>query len=207
MSLRSRLETLERRTRPGEPPVMTGHHGGVITLDIEEADDATRERVRAAMGEPYRTLLGHFRHESGHYFWDRLIRDDPDRLARFRVLFGDERTDYKGALSRHYQDGPAPAWQQDYISAYASAHPWEDWGETWAHFLQMTDALETAAAVGLGDTRFDDFDEMVGKWLPLTIAINNLNRSMGLNDAYPFALNAVTTEKLRFVDATVRAVS
>ena len=184
--------------------VMTGHANGLITINIAEADDVAREQMRVEMNEAYRTLLGHFRHESGHYFWDRLIRDDPERLAGFRALFGDERQDYQAALSRHYRQGPGPAWQQDYISAYASAHPWEDWGETWAHFLQMTDALETADAVALGDPAFDDFDGMVGKWLPLTIAINNLNRSMGLNDAYPFALNAVTTEKLRFVDAVVR---
>ncbi len=185
--------------------IMTGHSNGLITINTAEADDVAREQMRLEMNEAYRTLLGHFRHESGHYFWDRLVRDDPERLAAFRALFGDERQDYQAALKRHYEEGPGTSWQQDYISAYASSHPWEDWGETWAHFLQMTDALETAHAVGLGDPTFDSFDDMVGKWLPLTISINSMNRSMGLNDAYPFALNAATTEKLRFVDEVVRA--
>lgn len=184
--------------------VMTGHADGLITINIAEADDVAREQMRVEMNEGYRTLLGHFRHESGHYFWDRLVRDDPATLAAFRDVFGDERADYQAALARHYHEGPPADWHDRYISAYASAHPWEDWGECWAHFLQMTDALETATAVGLGDPAFDDFDGMIGKWLPLTVAINNLNRSMGLGDAYPFALNAVTTDKLRFVDRVVR---
>ena len=184
--------------------VMTGHANGVITINIAEADDVARERMRVSMNEGYRTLLGHFRHESGHYFWDRLIRDDPARLAAFREYFGDERADYQAALARHYDDGPPQGWQNEYISAYASSHPWEDWGESWAHFLQMSDALETAATIGLGSTDYEDFDGMVSAWLPLTIAINDLNRSMGLADAYPFALNGVTTEKLRFVDRVVR---
>lgn len=135
------LETLH-----GGPPVMTGHHDGVITLNAAEADDAKRETVRAAMHEPYRTLLGHYRHEIGHYYWDRLIRDDVARLADFRALFGDERVDYGKALQRHYREGPPPGWALRYLTSYASTHPWEDWAETWAHYLHMTDTLETASS-------------------------------------------------------------
>src|SRR5205085_4743937 len=112
--------------------VLTGHDGGVITLNIAEADDAEREKMRASMHEPYRTLLGHFRHESGHYYWDRLI-DGSDRLDAFRSLFGDERADYLAALQQHYAQGPQASWPDQFVTAYASSHPWEDWAESWAH--------------------------------------------------------------------------
>ena len=134
---------------PGGPPVLTGHADGVITINIAEADDAERERRRAAMHEPYRTLLGHMRHESGHYYWDRLIRGTTSDLDAFRAIFGDERADYAAALARYYQTGRPADWQDQFVSAYASAHPWEDWAETWAHYLHMVDTLETAAACGL----------------------------------------------------------
>ena len=78
---------------PGAPSVMTGHADGVITINLAEADDAERERRRQQMGELYRTLLGHFRHEIGHYYWDRLIANTP-HLEEFRRIFGDERQDY-----------------------------------------------------------------------------------------------------------------
>ena len=128
--------------------VMTGHDNGLITVNAAEADDVQRERQRVQQNEPYRTLIGHFRHESGHYYWDRLISGGND-LDRFRELFGDERADYGAALQKHYQDGPPPDWQHAHVSAYASSHPWEDWAETWAHLLHMVDALETAGAAGL----------------------------------------------------------
>src|SRR5207302_77798 len=121
---------------------------GVITLNVAEADDAQREKRRLQMHEPYRTLLGHFRHEIAHYYWDRLVKDGPLRDG-FRARFGDEREDYGAALRRHYQQGPPADWQARFVSAYASAHPWEDWAETWAHYLHMADALETAIACGL----------------------------------------------------------
>jgi len=132
-----------------ETCVMSGHDTGLITLNIEEADDAQRERIRHAMNEPYRTLLGHFRHESGHYYFMRLLRDNPAQLQAFRACFGDDSAPYDVALQRHYKDGPAPQWEQQYISAYASAHPAEDWAETWAHYLHMSAALETAQACGV----------------------------------------------------------
>jgi len=128
--------------------VATGHANGLITINIAEADDAEREKRRVRLHEPYRTLVGHMRHEVGHYYWDRLVRDAP-RLERFRELFGDERKDYAQALQAHYMDGPPTDWQECFVSAYAASHPWEDWAETWAHYLHSTDTLEIAAASGL----------------------------------------------------------
>ena len=147
----------EFKADPGGPvveSVMTGHAMGVITINIAEADDAERERRRMEMGEPYRTLLGHMRHESGHYYWDQLIHDQPP-LERFRQLFGDEQIDYGAALKTHYAQGAPGDWQTRFVSAYASAHPWEDWAETWAHYLHMVDTLETAAAQPVGSLNRD----------------------------------------------------
>jgi hypothetical protein len=204
----------------GAPAVLTGHNNGVITLNIAEADDAERERRRLQLGEPYRTLLGHFRHEVGHYYWDLLINGSP-RLEAFRELFGDDRTDYAASLKAHYQQGPRADWQQQFISEYASAHPWEDWAETWAHYLHMTDALETAAACGLSlrprsanepELKAEEvtrrassasFDDLIGNWFPLTYVLNNLNRGLGLPDGYPFVLSDPAIEKLRFVHQAV----
>lgn len=201
--------------------VLTGHDNGLITVNIAEADDVLREQQRTRQHEPYRTLLGHFRHEIGHYYWDRLIQDSP-RVEAFRALFGDERADYQAALNRHYQSGPPPNWEEQFISAYATTHPWEDWAESWAHCLHMTDALETARATGVmlkpkhGDEptlttpvdplRADaDFDRMIDSWMALTYILNNLNRGLGLPDSYPFVLSAPVIEKLRFVHDTVSA--
>lgn len=205
--------------QPGQP-VMTGHASGVITLNVAEADDDERVRRRIAMGEPYRTLLGHLRHESGHYYWERLVRR-AGRQEAFRRVFGDERIDYAQALRQHYDSGGEPAnWQQAYVSAYAAAHPWEDWAETWAHYLHMVDLLETAAdyrtrvrvpgAAG-GEAQMQDpysheaghFDELVAQWVPLTLLLNSLNRSLGHQDAYPFALSPTAQDKLRFVHDTI----
>ncbi len=209
---------------PGLSPILTGHADGVITVNIAEADDVERERRRTQLHEPYRTLLGHFRHESGHYYWDRLIRDG-DRLASFRDLFGDERQDYAQALRQHYENGPAPTWYERFVSAYAGAHPWEDWAETWAHYLHMTDTTETAAACGLsirprraGEPLLRQvrsrssspsafFNRLIDSWFPLTYVLNNLNRGLGLPDAYPFVLSPVAIEKLRFVHETVAPLS
>jgi hypothetical protein len=204
----------------GGGPVLTGHENGVITINIAEADDAEREKRRSLMHEPYRTLLGHFRHEIGHYYWDRLIRGTP-RVEPFRTLFGDERADYAQALQRHHQQGAPSDWPLSFVSAYASSHPWEDWAETWAHYMHMSDTLETAAACGLSlrPKRSDEpslkpdvpragrrplpFDQMTERWFALTYVLNNLNRGLGLQDAYPFVLSAPSLEKLRFVHGIV----
>jgi hypothetical protein len=190
--------------------VITGHADGVITINLGEADDAERERRRLALGEPYRTILGHFRHEIAHYYWYRFFRDD-ESLRKFRCVFSDERSDYAGALRTYYENGARKAWDEEFISAYASSHPWEDWAESWAHYLHMTDALETAAGAGvlfgapqpdksaLASTGSEGFEQMLNAWLPLSYLLNNLNRSLGQPDAYPFVLSSVAIKKLRFV--------
>lgn len=201
-----------------EEPVLTGHDEGVITINIAEADDSERERMRAEMGEPYRTVLGHFRHEIGHYYWDRLVRDGA-RLAACRAVFGDDTQDYGEALERHYAEGAPADWQQDFVSAYASTHPWEDFAETWAHYFHIVDTLDTAAAFRVvvadadpvdGDSRVDfdpyqagSFAAVADAWLPLTFAVNALNRSMGLPDLYPFVLAPAVTDKLAFIHRLV----
>jgi hypothetical protein len=202
--------------------VMTGHDHGLITISLAEAEDAERERRRSQMHEPYRTLLGHFRHEIAHYFWDRLVRDAP-MLARCRAVFGDETRSYAEALQEHYDKGPPAGWQQSHVSAYAAAHPWEDFAETWAHYLHMVDTLETAHAFGLRvkpriaggeelSTRIDvdphrasDIGELMEPWVPLTLAVNSINRSMGQPDLYPFVLSPRVIEKLGFIHDLVHA--
>jgi hypothetical protein len=206
------------------PRVITGHRDGVITIDISEADDAERERHRRDMVEPYRTLLGHFRHETGHHYWERLIRDGVWHGA-FREMFGDERQDYARALEMHYANGPRADWQERYVSSYASAHPWEDFAETWAHYLHIVDTLETAATFGMSvhpeagrhpelamqidfdPYTQDDFDALIAAWLPLTYAVNSLNHSMGQPDLYPFVLAPTVIGKLRFVHGLIRGGS
>jgi hypothetical protein len=196
-------------------PVFTGHTEGIITLNVAEADAPFREKIRAELGEKYRTLIGHFRHEIGHYYWDRFIRDSA-WLPAFRALFGTEEVDYQAALNRNYQQGPPRDWRDHFVSGYASMHPWEDWAETWAHYLHMIDTLGTAKSFGVvikanpvggppaqsvaaRGVDFDDFDELMNAWIPATIALNSLNRSMGLPDPYPFVLSAPAITKLRFV--------
>jgi hypothetical protein len=206
---------------PGIDKVFTGHSDGLITINIAEADAPFREKTRLELGETYRTLLGHFRHEIGHYYWDRLINRS-DRKTRFRALFGDESADYAEAVAAHYQRGAPVDWPTRFVSSYASMHPWEDWAESWAHYLHMVDTLETARSFGLalrpkpeGGARrpesrtrrldFDDFDDLLSAWVPLTVAMNSLNRSMGLTDLYPFVLSTPAVEKLRFVHEIVEA--
>jgi hypothetical protein len=209
-------------SQQGAPRVLTGHANGVITINVAEADDAVREKRRHDLGEPYRTLLGHMRHEVGHYYWDRLIART-NRLDAFRELFGDEREDYGQALQLHYAQGPPPDWQNRFVSAYASAHAWEDWAESWAHYLHMTDTLETAAACGVSirprradepslakvpssaGTPSGSFDRLIESWYPLTYVLNNLNRGLGLPDGYPFVLSPPVVDKLRFVHDTVKS--
>lgn len=187
--------------------VMTGHDAGVITLDLAEGDDVHREQLRVSMDEPYRTLLGHFRHETGHYYYTVFAETGPAR-EQFEALFGDPDADYQAALDRHYQQGPPAGWQDAYISAYATMHPAEDWAETFAHYLHIRDTLDTAAAFGfapagatLATAMTDDvgFTRLIEVWLPLAWSLNMINRSMGHPDLYPFVLPPAVLDKMRLV--------
>ncbi len=197
--------------------VLTGHDNGVITLNIDEADEAERVKHKTDLGERYRTLLGHFRHEIGHYYWDLLIRDSPV-LPNYRDLFGDEREDYGKALESHYKNGSPANWSENYISSYATSHPWEDWAETWAHYLHLMDTLETAYFFGINiqpetdkgvkdiqaninrdPYEVKDFKKIFKTWLPLTFALNSLSRSMGYSDFYPFIIPEPVVKKLLFI--------
>ena len=196
--------------------VITEHDHGVITLNLNEADDATREKIRTSMKEPYRTLLGHFRHESGHYYWDRLV-DNTKFLEPFREMFGDERQDYDEAMKKYYATGAPVDWGDHFISMYATMHPWEDWAETWAHYLHIQDTLEVAADFGLvgkrikidptaeadGSVKAKPFAQVMEAWAELSIALNCLNRSMGLRDLYPFVLSKAVVDKLRFISEVI----
>jgi hypothetical protein len=208
---------------PDGPAVMTGHANGLITLNVAEADDDYREKNREGLEEPYRTLIGHFRHELGHYYWDRLILGS-DWLEPFRELFGDERASYAEALDRHYRNGAPPDWSRQYISSYATMHPWEDWAETWAHFMHLRATLETVQSFGLDTTRtplrvtpFDpavlyrhhgeaanaDFLDWINAWIVITATINEVARSMGQPDVYPFVMSGRAVTKLHFVHEVV----
>jgi hypothetical protein len=201
-------------------PVVTGHEDGIITIDLAESDDPHREQVRQNMGEAYRTMLGHVRHETGHYYWVVLV-EQGGRLEHFRELFGDERADYGQAMSRHYEQGAPPGWGENYVSAYATMHPWEDWAETFAHYLHIRDTLQTAAAFGMhvdaperelsadpGETGADEpFQRVLSQWLPLTYALNAVNRSMGRDDLYPFVISPPVVQKLTWLHNTVLATA
>ena len=212
------------RSPPQGPMVMTGHADGLITINVEEADDVKREKIKRDMREPYRTLLGHFRHEVGHYYWDRLVRDGA-WLGPCRELFGDERASYAEALRRNYEQGPPPDWAQSHISAYATMHPWEDWAETWAHYLHMVDSMGTALGFGLeaddievpitpygrddlyapDDRGADRFLALVNSWLEMVTVLNELARSMGEPDFYPFVMSRPVIAKLQLVQMIVDA--
>jgi hypothetical protein len=205
------------------PRVLTGHANGLITLNVEEADDSKREKVRLQLHEPYRTLLGHFRHEIGHYYWDRLIFNTP-WLEKFRELFGDERQDYAAALRRNYEQGPPADWFERHITSYASVHPWEDWAECWAHYLHVVDSLDTALGFGLRGEDVEATVEpfsvndlydpaapdaqrvilLVNSWVQLTTVLNELARSMGQHDFYPFVMSRPVLRKLHFIQIVVK---
>ena len=210
------------RSPDNGPNVTTGHSTGLITLDLQEADDVVREAVRQAMREPYRTLLGHLRHEVGHYYWDRLLFGT-SWMEGFRQLFGDETQSYTASLRRNYEQGPPSGWWLHYVSAYASTHPWEDWAECWAHYLHMRDTVDTALSFGLTTDsahleftpftidalyqpehqeaqRFLDF---LNDWTRLTTMLNEMSRSMGQPDFYPFVLPRAVVAKLHFIHLLV----
>ena len=198
-------------------PVTTGHADGVITIDLAEGDDARREARRIELGEAYRTMLGHLRHELGHFAQPRLLTGDADWEAA-RALFGDDRADYAAALERHYAQGPPVDWQQRHVSAYAAMHPWEDWAETFAHYLHLQDTVQTAAAFGVrldgadiggaggtlralppSEPEEEGFAEVLAAWLPLSTVLNAISRAVGRDDLYPFTLAPPVIRKLAFV--------
>ncbi|TCM14403.1 hypothetical protein EDF56_11348 [Novosphingobium sp. PhB165] len=200
----------------GTPQILTGHDGGVITLNLVEADDAERERIRHAVGEPYRTLLGHFRHEVGHHFWSRLIGNDPDELQAFRQVFGDETADYQASLQAHYGNANGKVWTDDFVSYYATSHPWEDFAETFAHYLHIVDVLATAGGFGLclssieewagsspSSAALDPYTAEAAKlaemMAPLSFSMNAMNRAMGQPDLYPFHLSPAIVCKLDYI--------
>ena len=199
------MEDQRRNPRVAEHFVMTGHRAGLITINLLEADHSARHAVREEMKERYRTLLGHFRHESGHYFWDWTLPPG-EPLEAFRRLFGDERADYEAAIRRYHRNGPAPDWHDRFVSAYASAHPMEDWAECWAHYLHIIDGLETARANGLlREASSPEWDEELATWMDGSIKLNELSRSLGTDDPYPFVLNSVVREKLGFIHQRLSA--
>jgi hypothetical protein len=185
--------------------VFTGHARGKITINIREADDAERERIRVDMGESYRTLMGHFRHEIGHYYWELLIRNR--REPQFAAVFGDHNNpSYAEAVDRHYRQGPPADWVKRFPTAYASMHPWEDWAETFAAYLEMVSTLDTGAAWGLTPMpRLDDLDGMIREHQHLGLATNEVNRSMGLPDVLVRNLVPPVVDKMRFIHQIVLA--
>lgn len=189
----------------GSGNVTMGHEDGLITIDASEADSDVQELRRRQLGEPYRTMLGHMRHEAGHYVWDRLAPLD-GFLPAFRPMFGDERVDYAAALQAHYANGAPTGWQERHISAYATSHPWEDWAEIFAHYLHMLDGLETARSAGLlnvqlpdGLTSETDFADTIDAWIDIAIFLNAMNRGLGYREFYPFVLSPAVRGKLAFV--------
>lgn len=212
--------------------VMIGHADGIVTIDLDEVGDAYRESLRVKLGELYRTMLGHFRHEIGHYYWQVLVDGGP-WVDSFREIFGDERASYQDALKRHYSSGTPDGWQDSFISEYATMHPWEDFAETWAHYLHITDTLQTAASFGMrlgglaGDKLASElrgslatspnlsmtgyhelpFEPILNTWHPLAMSLNQINRSMGKSDLYPFVLPVPVRRKLAFVHDLIGASS
>ncbi|MCM4173887.1 hypothetical protein DHD32_20670 [Arenibacter sp. TNZ] len=196
--------------------IMTGHANGVITILIREADSVFREQTRKEMQEPYRTLIGHLRHEVGHYFWEQLVSKNKDILSSFRTIFGNEEVSYSSSLQAYYKHGAPSNWGDSFISKYATSHPWEDWAETWAHYLHIMDMVETAHFFGLKVNSTDisknmrieatsdpysvkNFETIINTCIPLSFAVNSLNRAMGVPDVYPFVITPGVVNKMTFI--------
>ena len=203
--------------------VFTGHDSGHITINLAEANDVARSQTKLAMGERYRTLLGHFRHELGHYYFDKLIAGSPEKHALCKKYFGDDELDYQEALDKHYKNGSPENWSEEFISQYATMHPYEDWAETWAHYMHIMDTLETAKNFSItGSTPGNSADaeevedlnlpqgaslfsaqtsitSVLDTWIDFAVILNSLNRSMGMSDAYPFILTKPVRTKLSFI--------
>ncbi|MGB5444897.1 MAG: putative zinc-binding metallopeptidase [Psychromonas sp.] len=206
--------------------VFTGHNCGHITINLAEANEVARSHTKLAMGERYRTLLGHFRHELGHYYFDQLIANSPEKHALCKQYFGDDELDYQKALDRHYKTGAPEDWRESFISQYATMHPYEDWAETWAHYMHIIDTLETAQNFSISGSALRDavntaevgklhlpqeyyfsaqtsITHILDTWMDFSVILNSLNRSMGLDDAYPFVLTEAVRTKLSFIHHAV----
>jgi len=197
----------------GHTPVPMGHVGGVVTISVAEADPVLRTTRREALDEPYRTMIGHMRHEIAHMLWWRLsLRED--FLKAFRDMFGDEREDYPAALTRYYHNGPPPDWRANFVSTYAAAHPHEDWAETASHLLHLTDIADSFVAAGLSSSDLPhlgwdpymeaDAENLIHIATHQVMAVNHINRAMGLPDLYPFVLSEKVRRKLVFMHDWLR---
>jgi hypothetical protein len=186
-----------RSSVAGDAPTI-GHLAGLITLDLDEADPAEREQIRATLGEQYRTPLGHIRHELGHYVWLRHVASDPARHAEFRAVFGDETVDYAAALDAYYARPEDESWPDEYVSPYATAHPWEDFAESWAQVMHLHDVVTTGAAWGVVEFPDGPFDpqQWISTAVLASLAANELARAMGMRDLYPFALSPGARRKI-----------
>ena len=186
-----------------------------VTLDLADADvqdvGAPPRRVHA----PFRTLIGNLRHKVGHHYWHRLVGQS-DHVTPFRRLFGDERADYPAAIEPH-QAAVAHHWDASrFVTGRAESHPFEDWAETFAHYLHILDATDTAEAYRLPDGQCEmgrpqsspgggTFAEILRLWRPTAPAVNALAASLGLPAVYPFQLTGVVLQKFEFVHARVTA--
>lgn len=191
---------------PGEGGI-TGHTTGVVTLDLAETDEHHRESLRRQLGESFRTVVGHLRHEIGHHYWAQLVGRSDD-LDEFRRLFGDERVDYGDAVERYYRDGGGDPDPTRFITVYAGSHPLEDWAEIFAHYLHIIDMVDSGRAHGLvppGASVPSTFEEVLGAWRPLNAAVTAVAESVGSPAAYPFDPGGVVVEKLAFVHRLVAA--
>ena len=209
---RPRFHLLSEDTRKGEKPVIMGHADGLITINVIEADPVERERRRDDLSERLRTMNAHFRHEIAHFLQLRLSEDDTF-LKEFRALFGDETADYGEALKAYYANGAPPDFEQRHVTRYASSHPHEDWAETAAHVMHLTDIVDSAAASGLqrGDRPtfgYDayaepDAEALISQAVDLGLALNRVNRSMGLQDLYPFVISPLARQKMVFTHGAI----
>jgi hypothetical protein len=89
----------------------------------------------------------------------------------------------------------------------------------------MIDTLDTARAFGLriradagrvgnlsASISFDPYDQasfsaILEVWLPMTFAVNSINRSMGIDDLYPFIISPEVAGKLTLVHNIVGGYS
>lgn len=205
--------------------VTIGHADGVITIDLVETLDAYREQLRVRLGEPYRTMLGHFRHEVGHYYQNVLVETGPGAqtyLDRCRELFGDERAGYAEAIQRHYKFGAPDTWRESFISEYATMHPWEDFAECFAHYLHIADTIDTSREAGMvlhaDRVRFSaprdaaplesyadaPIERLLYDWRWISLFFNRVNTAMGKDPLYPFEIPPPVVAKLGFVHRVIR---